>query len=55
MTTTSDEEREEANEHVRDAWQVSVTARIDLIDRQIEKMQRDLNGLRESLKGVCEP
>ena len=51
--TTSDER--EADDRVQQAWQESVKARFALVETQIEKMEVELRGLRESLQGVCEP
>ena len=45
----------EANEEMRLLWQESLTARVRLIEQQIDEMQKQLNSLRESLEGVCSP
>ncbi len=44
-----------ANEEMRLLWQESLTARVRLIEEQIDQMQKQLNALRESLEGVVTP
>jgi len=46
---------DEANRKLREAWEASMRARVELVERQIEQLQRQLDALRDSLKGVCEP
>ena len=45
----------DANEEMRLLWQESLTARVRLIEEQIDQMQQQLNSLRASLEGVCTP